>query len=82
MAEKIAALLDCFDELLDKIKVEEEKQKKIIEILDKIEKPYGLVLFKIYIEGKTLVRVADEMKYSYRDICRKHGIALNKFEEI
>ena len=82
MAEKLVKLMDCFNEILDKILIEQEKQKKILEHLESIEPSYGLILFEIYIKGKTLVKVADERGYSYRDICRKHGIALNKFEQI
>lgn len=61
---------------------EEEKQKKIVEQINKIEFPYRNILFKVYIQGKSLVTVASEMNYSYRDLCRKHGIALNKFDEL
>jgi len=61
---------------------EEKKQKQIIEQLDKVEQPYKLVLEKVYIQGKTLVQVASEMNYSYVDICRKHGTALKKFDDM
>lgn len=82
MAEKVAKLLDNMNELLDKIVKENEKQKLILKQLDKVEQPYKLILEKVYIQGKTLVQVASEMNYSYRDLCRKNSIALNKFERI
>lgn len=82
VAEKIAKLIDSIDELIDKINAHQEKQGKILEQLDKVEQPYRLILDKVYIQGKTLVRVADEMSYSYGDICRKHGIALKKFDKV
>ena len=82
MAEKIATLIDNVDELLARIVKEQEKQKQILEQLDKVEQPYKLILEKMYIQGKSLVIIAGEMGYSYRDICRKNGIALNKFEEV
>ena len=82
MAEKIATLIDNVDELLARIVKEQEKQKRILEQLDKVEQPYKLILEKMYIQGKSLVIIAGEMGYSYRDICRKNGIALNKFEEV
>lgn len=81
MAEKIAKLMDSFNELLDKINKMQEKQIEIENQLLKVEQPYRNILEKIYIQGKSLVKVADEMGYSYREICRKHGIALKKFEE-
>lgn len=81
MAEKIVILQDSLDELLGKIVESDKKQKEIIKQIDKIEQPYRLILDKVYIQGKTLVTVASEMNYSYRDLCRKHGVALNKFNK-
>ena len=69
-------------EILEKVIKENEKQKLILEQLDKVEQPYKLILEKVYIQGKSLVTVASEMNYSYRDLCRKNGIALNKFEKV
>ncbi len=82
MAEKVVTLLDNVEELLAKIIKEQEKQRLILEQLDKVEQPYKLILEKEYIQGKSLVVVAGEMGYSYRDMCRKNGIALNKFEKV
>ena len=82
MAEKVVTLLDNVEELLARIIKEQEKQKLILEQLDKVEQPYKLILEKVYIQGKSLVVVAGEMGYSYRDMCRKNGIALNKFEKV
>ena len=82
MAEKVAILIDNVDDLLAKIVKEQEKQKQILEQLDKVDQPYKLILEKQFIQGKSLIIIAGEMGYSYRDICRKNGIALNKFEEV
>lgn len=82
MAEKIAILLDNVNELLAKITKEQEKQKQILQQLDKIEQPYRLLLEKVYIQGKSLVTVASEMGYDYKHMCYKNGIALNKFDEL
>ncbi len=82
MAEKLAKLLDNVNELLNRILEEDKKQKEILTQLEKVEQPYKLILEKVYIQGKSLVTVASEMNYSYRDLCRKNGIALNKFEKI
>lgn len=82
MAEKVAILLDNVDELLNKIIREQEKQKKILEQLNKVEQPYRLILEKGYIQGKTLVTVASEMNYTYEYIRKANGIALKKFEEV
>lgn len=74
-------MLDDVNDILEVILREEKRQKEIIEQLNKVEQPYKLILEKVYIQGKTLVTVASEMDYSYRDLCRKNGIALNKFEK-
>lgn len=81
-AEKLAQLMDYFNELMDKVLEEKEKQKQIEEIINRIEFPYRNILYKVYIQGKSLVTVASEMNYSYVHICREHGIALNKFDDM
>jgi chromosome segregation ATPase len=82
MAEKLAKLMDSFNELLDKINKMQDRQIEIEEQLLKVDQPYRNILDKIYIQGKTLVKVADEMEYDYKHLCYKHGIALNKFDEL
>lgn len=82
MAEKLAKLMDNFNELLDKILKEQEQQKVILLKLNELEQPYKLILTKMYIEGKRLIKVADEMNYNYEYMKRMHGIALNKFDEV
>ncbi len=82
MAEKIAKLLDMVDDLLDKVLQVEEKQHEILNKLDSIEQPYRNILDKVYIQGKSLVRVADEMNYSYRQMCRLHGDALSQYDKL
>ena len=74
--------MDSFNEMMKIIIQEEEKQKKIVEQINKIEFPYRNILFKVYIQGKSLVTVASELNYSYVHICREHGIALNKFDNM
>ena len=81
-AESISKLMDSFNEMTKIIIQEEEKQKKIVERINKIEFPYRNILFKVSIQGKSLVTVASELNYSYVHVCREHGIALNKFDEM
>lgn len=82
MAEKVAILLDSVDELLVQIIKEQEKQKEILEQLDKVTQPYKLILEKEFIQGKSLVTVASEMNYTYEYIRKANGTALKKFEEV
>ena len=81
MAEKIAELVDSVSKLMDKIVEADKQQKNILAQLEEVDQPYRTILDKIYIKGESLVTVASEMNYTYRDITRKHGIALNKFEK-
>ena len=81
-AEKLSELIDKFNELMNTIIEEKKKQERIVEKVNKIEFPYRNILYKVYIQGKSLVTVASEMNYSYVHICREHGIALNKFDDM
>lgn len=81
-AEGVATLIDSINELIDKINKQNEKQKQILEQVDKVEEPYRCILDKVYIQGKTLVTVASEMNYSYKQIKRNHNYALKKFDEL
>ncbi|MCI8411950.1 MAG: hypothetical protein HFJ40_05930 [Clostridia bacterium] len=67
---------------MNSILEEKNNQKNIVEQIKNIEQPYRNILFAVYIQGKSLVKVASDMNYSYVDICRKHGTALNKFDEL
>ena len=80
-AEKIAELMDMFNELMQKIIKQKELQNKIVEQVNKIEFPYRNILYKVYIQGKSLVTVASEMNYSYERMKHMNGIALLKFDE-
>lgn len=61
---------------------EEKKQKEIVNEVNKIEYPYKNILFKVYIQGKSLVTTASEMNYSYEHMKHMNGIALNKFDKV
>ena len=75
-------MLDNIDFIMDKVVQQSNKQKAILEQLEKVEQPYRNILEAVYIQGKTLVTVASEWDYSYIHICREHGIALNKFDNM
>lgn len=61
---------------------EEKKQKEIVNEVNKIEYPYKNILFKVYIQGKSLVTTASEMNYSYEHMKHMNKIALNKFDKV
>lgn len=80
-AEKIVNLMDCIDELLNKIREINEKQNMIVNQLDKIKQPYRNILYKRYVQGKSLSEIATEMHYEYDYIRKLLSIALNIFDK-
>lgn len=82
MAEKLAGLMDKFNYILDKMNIMQDRQQQIMNQLMQVEQPYLNILYKVYIQGKTLVKTADEMDYSYEHMKHMHGIALLKFDEL
>lgn len=77
------AKIDEMEHSLDKM-IDEyiDKKNLIIRQIDSIEDEdcYN-ILFSRYIEKKTFEVIATEMKYSWRQVIRLHGKALEKFEE-
>lgn len=82
MAEKLAKLLDYNNDVINEIAELQNQQKLIMFQLRKVKQPYRNILYKVYIKGESLVDVASEMKYEYKHICYKHGIALKEFDEL
>jgi len=58
------------------------KYKVIREIHQLEDTRYIQVLYKRYIEFKSLHKIAAEMDYEYTWMCRIHGYALNAFADI
>lgn len=82
MAEKVVIMLDNINDLMAKIVKEQEKQKAILKQLDMVEQPYKLILEKNYIQGKSLVQVACDLKYNYEYIKKANSIGLKKFDKL
>lgn len=78
----IENLIDKYNFILEILAKEQEKLNNIILQLKEVEEPYRTILTKYYVQGKTLVKVADEMNYNYEYVKRMNGIALNKFDEL
>lgn len=72
--------MDMFNDLMSRVLEEEEKQRKIVEQVERLEFPYKNILYKVYIQGKSLVTTASEMGYDYKYMCKMHGFALEKFD--
>ena len=75
---KIEEMEEKLDNLIDEFV---DKKNLIISQIDKIEnETYYEILFARYIEKKTFEKIADEMTYSWRQVIRLHGRALQEFE--
>lgn len=76
---KIAEMEEKLDKLIDEFV---NKKNLIISQIDGIEnETYYEILFARYIEKKTFEKIADEMTYSFRNVTRLHGRALQEFEK-
>lgn len=79
----IEKLLDQFNEILERIAKQQEKQNKIMKQLEEMENStYRLILFYKYIKNKEYEEIATKLHYDYYEICRKHGYALNEFDKL
>lgn len=83
LAEDLASLIDKTREYELTLKELEEKLIEIVDMLENLEnKKYRNILFKVYIQGKDLTTVANEIKYDYTYTTKLHGQALKEFDKI
>lgn len=76
---KIDELENNLDKMIDEYLV---KREMIIAQIDTMEEESVYqILFSRYIEKKTFEKIATEMEYSWRQIVRLHGKALQQFEK-
>lgn len=76
--DRLAGLEFDIDRKVDElIEVKREILSTIHQISDR---RYRLVLMKRYIDYKTFEKIAVEMHYSYKQVCRLHGRALIEME--
>lgn len=80
MSEDVARVIDLEAEIrAEKLRLEEFKHKIINEI-HQLENPlFVQILYKRYIECKSLWEISDEINYAYRHVKRLHGHALQEF---
>ncbi len=57
-------------------------QDEIEDVLSHIDDDHAELLELVYLDGKKLVQAADELHYSYRQACRKHGEALRQVQDV
>lgn len=76
---KIDELENNLDKMIDEYLVKRERIIAQIDTMD--EESVYQILFSRYIEKKTFEKIATEMEYSWRQIVRLHGKALQQFEK-
>lgn len=75
-------LLDKYDELIQILKKDQERQNEIILQIRKIKEPYRTILTDKYILNMSLEEVAVDINYAYNRTCTMHGDALDMFDEL
>ena len=75
-------LMDQYDKILNILEKDQEEQNEILLQIRKIEEPYRTILTDKYILGMSLEEISVEIGYAYENVCRMHGIALNKFDNL
>ena len=81
-AEKLAELLDSFEEYMNEVLKIQKRQKQIIKILDKIRQPNENILYQVNVKGVKMNDIAEQENYSYTYIRELHAIGIKKFDEI
>lgn len=76
---KIYEMESNLDKMIDDYLLKKERIIAQIETMED-ENTYN-ILFSRYIEGKKFEKIATEMEYSWRQIIRLHGKALQQFEK-
>ena len=79
---KLEELMDKYNDIIDILIKDQEKQNEIILQLREVEQPYRNILQNKYVLGKSLEEIAVEIGYSYDRTCKMHGTALDKFDNI
>lgn len=75
-------LMDQYNKILEILEKDQEKQNEIILQIGRLEEPYRTILTDKYILGMSLEEISVEIGYAYENVCRMHGTALNKFDDL
>lgn len=78
----LESLMDQYNKIIDILIKDQEKQNEILEQIRIMEEPYRTIITSKYIDGKSLEQISVDVGYAYENICRMHGTALNKFDEL
>lgn len=82
LSEEVPIIADLKEEIKSDIKALLILKNKIINEIQSMDNPvYINILYKRYVQYKSLEEIAVEMSYSYRQIKRLHGISLQGFRK-
>lgn len=82
VSEDVPQMVDLKREIESDIKALLILKNKIINEIQSMDNPvYINILYKRYVQYKSLEEIAVEMSYSYRQIKRLHGISLQGFRK-
>lgn len=75
-------LMDQYNELINILKQDQQKQNEIIKQLRLVDEPYRTILTEKYINDRSLEEISVIIHYSYDRTCKMHGTALIRFDEL
>ena len=81
LGEAVSKILDLENEINAEIDKLVDIKKEIMGVIDALNEPHSTLLYKRYFQFKKWEEIAIEMNYSYRQITRMHGRALQKVSE-
>ena len=83
VGQTVAIVLDLKNDIAAEVKRLVDKQREIELNIEKINDDRLEIILKYkYINGATFEQIAVQMGYSYRQICRLHGFALKKLQNV
>ena len=59
-----------------------ELESEIVGTIGRVKEPYSTLLYERYVNGKTFEQIAVRMHYSWRQIIRLHGQALQYVQDV
>ena len=75
-------LMDQYNKILEILEKDQEKQNEILIQIRELEEPYRTIITDKYILGMSLEEISVVIGYAYENVCRMHGTALNKFDDL
>ena len=83
LSEEVPIIADLEEEINSDLGALLMRRNKIINEIHSMDNPvYMDILYKRYVQYKSLEEIAVEMSYSYRWIKHLHGIALQEFKKV